>query len=106
MGKVMERTAEVFDASGDSLFMTGEGATFRGRTQCALEIAKIRQLTVPDEARFILDWKDENGDILNTFHLDADGFRALTGKEPRSNAKYEIFDRDFWAASVRPRRLA
>jgi hypothetical protein len=92
----MERTAEILDTASGLLQKTGQGAIFVGKAECEERLRHIQELQARPDARFILDWHDANGDILDTFHLDEDGFRALTGEEPKTPDEYSEIDAKFW----------
>lgn len=47
-------------------------------------------------ARFLIDYHKANGDTAHTIGIDSDGFRAITGLEPLSDAEYRRIDSDFW----------
>lgn len=47
-------------------------------------------------ARFLLDYHNAKGDLSDTIAVDADGFRAITGYEPKSDEAYRKIDTDFW----------
>ena len=47
-------------------------------------------------ARFLLDYHNAKGDLSDTIPIDGDGFRAITGFEPKTDAEYRQIDIDFW----------
>lgn len=47
-------------------------------------------------ARFLLDYHNARGDLSDTIPIDATGFRAITGNEPKSETAYRKMDADFW----------
>lgn len=49
------------------------------------------------KARFLLDYHNRKGDLADTIAIDADGFTAITGKQPKTDNEYRKIDADFWA---------
>lgn len=99
----MERTAEILDTATGLYCLTGEGATFTGRAECERRLFDLKRLCFwadGKESRFVVDWKDEGGNILDTFGLDEAGFEELTGHAPKTPDEYAAYDRAFWAAQV------
>lgn len=47
-------------------------------------------------AQFLLDYHKTNGDLADTIALDAAGFTAITGQQPKTDAAYRKIDQDFW----------
>lgn len=48
------------------------------------------------EAQFLLDYYNSKGDLADTIAITADGFTALTGRTPETEAHYCKVDRTFW----------
>lgn len=48
-------------------------------------------------AKFLLDYYNAKGDLAGTVAVDADGFSAITGQAPKSEAEYVKIDEDYWA---------
>lgn len=49
-----------------------------------------------DTAPFFLDLKEDNGDIVETIGLSAEGYEALLGEKPLSDKEYVELDATFW----------
>lgn len=48
------------------------------------------------KARFLIDYHNARGDLGSTIAIDADGFRAITGQDPKTDAEYCKIDADYW----------
>ncbi len=62
-------------------------ATFRAYRRFAVDIKR---------ARFLLDYHNARGDLSDTIPIDEDGFRSITGHEPKTEREYRKIDTDFW----------
>jgi hypothetical protein len=96
--EAMRRTAEILDTATDQFKKTGRGAVFIGEAECTAQFKDLTRADAGPGARFVVDWKDENGDILETFGLTEDGFRALVGEEPLTAEEYDEADARHWDA--------
>src|SRR5262245_32794010 len=97
MARRMERTAEIIDTASGNCRKTGQGAVFVGATECQRELAKLRRLEAGDGARFVVDWWDDAGNLVESFSLDEAGFEALIGFPPKTPEEYVAYDEAFWA---------
>jgi hypothetical protein len=62
------------------------------------EFQSFRQHAVDiKQARFLLDYHNRKGDLGSTIAIDAGGFKAITGKEPKSETEYRKIDDEFWS---------
>lgn len=48
------------------------------------------------QARFLLDYHNAKGDLSDTIAIDENGFIAITGQQPKTDAEYVNLDADFW----------
>lgn len=97
MSKRMEREAVILCLrTDDNARKTGKGAVFVGKEACDFNLRQLRELGRGQDAPFYVDWKDEDGDILDTFGIDEAGFRALVGEEPESPEFYAAYDAEYW----------
>lgn len=94
----MERTAEILDLATGDARKTGNGAVFVGAAECESRIRNLRENDAGEDARFLVDIHDEQGDIVETFGLDEAGFEALTGEAPLSPEEYVEYDVAHWGA--------
>lgn len=56
--------------------------------------------------RFLIDYHKANGDLADTIAVDADGFTAITGQQPKTDAEYCKIDADYWDEISRDRQAA
>lgn len=50
-------------------------------------------------ARFLLDYYNAKGDLADTIPIGAEGFTAITGQRPKSEAEYGKIDDRYWDAA-------
>lgn len=50
-------------------------------------------------ARFLLDYYNAKGDLADTIPISTEGFTAITGQSPKSEAEYGEIDRRYWDAA-------
>ncbi len=56
-----------------------------------------RHLDVGSErAQFLLDYHNAKGDLASTIYLDAKGFTAVSGENPKTDTAYRKIDRNYW----------
>lgn len=49
-------------------------------------------------AKFLLDYHNGKGDLADTIAIDFEGFTAITGRHPKTEAEYRKIDNEFWQA--------
>jgi hypothetical protein len=49
-----------------------------------------------NQACFLLDYHNRKGGLGSTIPIDAEGFKAITGQAPKSEAEYRQIDTEFW----------
>lgn len=99
----IERTAEILDTATGQFTLTFKGAVFVGRAECARALVDLRRIDRGPAARFVVDWHDENNDILETFGIDERGFEALTGEAPKTPDEYANQDAAHWETLLQGR---
>ncbi|MDV7248906.1 hypothetical protein [Xanthomonas hortorum] len=89
---------------------TGLGVALESdaETKAAFETYRKHQVAW-EGATFLLDYRDAEGDLTDTIALDAAGFKAITGEQPKSEEDYRRTDQQFWRnvkESLREERAA
>jgi hypothetical protein len=66
------------------------------------EFNSLRKYEVGSKpARFLLDYHNSKGDLADTICIDVGGFIAITGVQPKSDARYRAIDRWYWQNASR-----
>ena len=87
---------EIIDARTDNALITGEGADFGSYEANVEQFNKAKILLETSSGRFLVDLHDSNGDLVDTFRMNARGFRYLTGRVPKTIRQYKLIDAAFW----------
>lgn len=92
---------EMIDVRTGNSAKTGLGAAFKTETEARAKFEAAIGLAVPDDqTAFFVDFRNPDGDILDTVPIDADGFEAIIGHPPESPDVYTAVDRAYWAKRV------
>lgn len=85
------------DGNGDAC-QTGVGAAMETNAETWAAFNRHRAAEVPKgHARFLLDYYNAKGDLVDTIRLDATAFEAITGEKVKTDAEYQQIDDDYWA---------
>ena len=95
----MSRYMEVIylGESGDG-YKIGMGAEFKASaaTSKAFESARCHDMGSSEQAEFLIDLHEFNGDILDTITVSVKGFTEITGEPVLSESEYMAIDRKYW----------
>lgn len=92
MARYMEMT--YIDNDGNAR-LTGVGAEFKtdAETTGAFESVRTKGIDIKDpKARFILDLKEEDGEIIDSLALTVESFESITGEKAMSDRHYVNYD--------------
>ena len=93
---------DIIDVRSGDARKTGVGAIFETDEVTLAAFNSAKRLEVPRErADFLIDYRDDQGDIVDTIPITADGYRQVVGEEPRVPAYNEAYDRAYWASDSR-----
>lgn len=97
MGRYME--AIYLGSSGDG-YKAGVSAEFATDTDTteAFESARCHDIDI-NEAEFIIDLHEDNGDIVDTIGVSAESYTQITGEPALTEAEYKDIDRGYWNAA-------
>jgi hypothetical protein len=85
------------DTDGDARH-TGVGAAMQTDAATWAAFNALRPLSCQfDDAAFLLDYHDANGDLVDTLAIKREDFAAITGEQVMSDAYYRQKDGDYWA---------
>ena len=89
---------EIIDCRTDEALITNEGVDMGSYAKNLMQFRLAKDLhgVDKDQAAFLVDLHDPDGDLVDTFCLDQAGFAALTGKPPESSLYYKQVDTEFW----------
>jgi hypothetical protein len=81
---------------------TGVGAAMEtdAATWAAFNALRPRSCDINDAA-FLLDYHDANGDLVDTLAIRREDFAAITGEKALSDAYYRQKDNEYWARAPR-----
>lgn len=83
-------------SNGDGL-KTDVGAIFDNNAETYAAFLFAARLGVAiDDAEFLLDYYNREGDLSDTIGLTRAGFERITGNQAKSEEAYRAIDRDFW----------
>lgn len=84
------------DSDGDAR-QTGVGAAMETNAATRKAFNALRPLAAPfDQAAFLCDYHDRNGDLVDTIAIRRDDFTRITGEPVKSDAEYRRIDADYW----------
>lgn len=87
----------IYIDSDDQACQTGLRRSASTNAQTSAEFRRWKFLAVDiKQARFLLDYHNAKGDLSDTIAIDEEGFRAITGQAPKTDAEYRKIDTDFW----------
>jgi hypothetical protein len=97
------------DDDGDAR-QTGAGAAMETNAETWAAFNRHRAAGVPKgSARFLLDYYNAKGDLVDTILLDAAAFEAITGEKVKTDLEYRKIDEKYWSdarASYAAKRAA
>lgn len=89
---------EMIFLDGNDACHTNVRAAMMTNAKTLAAFRSYRHLEVgKDEAEFLLDYYNRDGDLADTILLDAKGFEAISGEKRKSAAAYRKIDREYWA---------
>jgi hypothetical protein len=89
------------DADGNARH-TGVGAAMNSDADTRRAFEALRRLSVDfDEAAFLLDLHEANGDLVDTLAIRKKDFPAITGEAVKSDVDYRRIDQQYWAKAQR-----
>lgn len=96
MSDAMYMQAIYIDDNGDAR-QTGFGAVMETDTQTvdAFKSAKLHEVPIND-ARFLIDLHDRNGDLLETIPVGERGYTKVTGEPVLTDEEYVQIDANHW----------
>jgi len=88
----------IYIDSADQACQTGLARSLATDAETWAEFQSYRRHAVDiKQARFLLDYHNRRGDLGSTIAIDAAGFKAITGQDPKAEAAYRQIDDEFWA---------
>lgn len=83
--------------NGDTEKRTDKGAGFNTMIEAreSFDGAKAYEESTKTAA-FFLNMRNHDGDIIETIGITGDGFTALTGEQPKSEAYYINLNKNYW----------
>lgn len=91
---------------------TGVGAAMESNEDTWRAFRSAKRLEVPvEDAAFLLDYYNRNGDLADTISLSSTGFAQITGERVLTEDQYREIDSSYWAdvghnTGVKPRQSA
>lgn len=94
----MSRMEMIYIDANHQALKTGVGAIMDTPLLTWADFNARRAMAVPfEDAEFILDYYNRNGDLAASIPLSAEGYKAITGQPVLSEDEYRQIDHDFWA---------
>lgn len=96
-----ETLIQVIDTATGDARKTGKGAVFTNRARFEQAVANLKRMNT-DGARFLFDVYAPGDDhsIVETYQIDAHGFRAILGEKPLAPEEYVKIDEAYWRRAM------
>lgn len=92
------RMEMIFIDSEDLARKTNVGAMMDTPAQTWAAFNAARRFAVEyKDAAFLLDYYNKRGDLADTIPVSREGFEAITGERPLTEADYVRIDEEYWA---------
>jgi hypothetical protein len=88
---------EILDIRTGNDYKTGLSATFDSEIKALQSFNFLKSFEVEkNQAKFMIDFYDKNGDLNDTILIDLKGFRSITDRDIKSTQHYKHCDKKYW----------